>query len=262
VKHSIIIAYRNRPQHLLQLLSCLRMQTHPIGSWEIIVSDWGSNQKESKAVLKWFPEVTHLYHDRLDALNKSAALNTAVEKSSGEYLTFIDVDCILQPGHLKEIQTFYADGSNARKKLAIRTIYLDELLTKNALKEDDVYEYLQQKAFPYPTKWHHHAEVYGADERLLGTGLYTMSRRIFDDLGGYHEGFIGYGLEDVEMNNRYWVNYGDAVLQSRPAWHLWHPKVSDWNAGDLMEANQNLFRRIQAQGFPKLIRAKEELTSE
>lgn len=251
-RHTLITAYRNRPEHLLLLLSCLRAQTHPIGSWQIIVSDWGSDLNQSKQVIQWFPEVTHLYHDRLDTFNKSIALNAAVEKSTGDFLTFIDVDCLLQPGHLKEIQTYFDDQKNEQKKLAIRAIYLDEHTTTAAAKQDDPYEYLQAKAFPYPTKWHHHAEVYGADNRRLGTGLYTMSRKVFDDLGGYHEGFVGYGLEDVEINNRYFTYYGNAVMQSRPAWHLWHPKASDWAAGDLIERNQTLFREIQRKEFPKI----------
>lgn len=93
---SVIIAVYNRFDWLRLILDALRMQT--FSNFEVVIADDGSDDKTIKQIIEYsnqYPElrIVHAWHDD-KGWRKNTALNNAVRKSAGEYLIFIDGDCI------------------------------------------------------------------------------------------------------------------------------------------------------------------------
>lgn len=102
-KISAIVATYNWPEALRLCLSSLATQTDE--NYEIIVADDGS-KSPTKAVIDEFVEnssipIKHVWH-KDDGCRKSLILNAGIAASQGEYLIFIDGDCIAQPDFIEQ----------------------------------------------------------------------------------------------------------------------------------------------------------------
>jgi glycosyltransferase involved in cell wall biosynthesis len=92
---SVIVSFYNRIDYLRLILAALEHQT--FRTFEIVIADDGSTEEvveEIKAVAENFPiPIRHVWHE--DAgFRKTTILNKAVVESVGEYLIFMDGDCI------------------------------------------------------------------------------------------------------------------------------------------------------------------------
>lgn len=102
-KASVIISTYNWPEALKLCLDSLRTQTTT--NFEILVADDGS-KFATKALIDQekidFPvPIFHVWHED-DGCRKTIINNKAMHLSSGDYLIFVDGDCILQPDFVEQ----------------------------------------------------------------------------------------------------------------------------------------------------------------
>jgi glycosyltransferase involved in cell wall biosynthesis len=95
---SILLATYNWPQALKLCLESLATQTDR--HFEIIIADDGSTES-TKQVIEAFKASTsipieHLWQED-QGFRKTIILNRAIEAAHGDYLVFLDGDCIVQP---------------------------------------------------------------------------------------------------------------------------------------------------------------------
>jgi glycosyltransferase involved in cell wall biosynthesis len=95
---SILLATYNWPQALKLCLESLASQTD--GSFEIIIADDGSTES-TKQVIEQFKVSTSILIEHLwqedQGFRKTIILNRAIAAAHGDYLVFLDGDCIVQP---------------------------------------------------------------------------------------------------------------------------------------------------------------------
>lgn len=123
-----VIAVYNNPLWLRLILDALRQQTFK--NFEVAIADDGSNEENVAALRAYMadhPElrIIHAWHED-KGWRKNIALNNALRKSSGEYVVFIDGDCIPHP-------RFIEDHYRLRKKGVVtggRRIESSETVTK------------------------------------------------------------------------------------------------------------------------------------
>ena len=100
---SILLATYNWPQALKLCLESLSTQTDL--DYEIIVADDGSSAETKsliEAIQPKFPvKITHLWQED-QGFRKTRILNQAIKVAGGEYLVFLDGDCIVQPDFIAE----------------------------------------------------------------------------------------------------------------------------------------------------------------
>ena len=92
---SVIISTYNKPHFLEKVLTGYSFQTFK--DFEIIIADDGSSN-ETKEIIEKFEriisqEIYHVWHED-SGFRKCKILNTAIKKSSNDYLVFSDGDCI------------------------------------------------------------------------------------------------------------------------------------------------------------------------
>ena len=95
---SILLATYNWPQALKLCLESLATQTDY--HFEIIIADDGSTES-TKQIINAFQSthslsITHLWQED-QGFRKTKILNQAIEAAKGDYLIFLDGDCLVQP---------------------------------------------------------------------------------------------------------------------------------------------------------------------
>lgn len=98
-KASVIISVYNHFEWLRLILDALRMQSR--NDFEVIIADDGSDDATVTQIKKYIsghPELTikHIWHPD-DGWRKEEALNNAVRAARGEWLLFLDGDCVPHP---------------------------------------------------------------------------------------------------------------------------------------------------------------------
>ena len=100
---SILLATYNWPQALKLCLESLSTQTDQ--DFEIIIADDGSTADTKyliEATQNHFPvKITHLWQED-QGFRKTRILNQTIEVACGDYLIFLDGDCIVQPDFVAE----------------------------------------------------------------------------------------------------------------------------------------------------------------
>ncbi|MBD5308884.1 MAG: glycosyltransferase [Bacteroides sp.] len=101
---SVIVAVYNHFEWLRLVLDALRRQTY--FDFEVIIADDGSNQETVRSIREYqaaHPEFSliHLHHAD-EGWRKNICLNNAVREARGDYLVFIDGDCIPHPQFLED----------------------------------------------------------------------------------------------------------------------------------------------------------------
>jgi len=174
---SLIIPTRNRPGPLDSCLGILSPQIPADGSVELIICDGSPGDETRQMLEKKHPSARWIRGPRR---GPGANRNTGAESANGEWLIFLDDDCVPHPGflgaYLDTIRTRSADGAR--------------VLTGSTLSGPEVSRSLLWES-PHFTG---------------GTGLppscnFAIQRKLFLASGGFDERFL-ISFEDMEFFDR------------------------------------------------------------
>jgi glycosyltransferase involved in cell wall biosynthesis len=102
-KVSIILATYNWPEALRLSLQSLGMQTK--NDFEVVIADDGSGLPTRALIEECKNNSTvQIHHEWQEDIGfrKSKILNQAIQKAKGEYLIFLDGDCVVQPDFVEQ----------------------------------------------------------------------------------------------------------------------------------------------------------------
>lgn len=248
---SVIITTYNWPEALQLVLLALNKQTDKI--FEVIVADDGSSLATKELITNMqascqFP-IIHVWQEDL-GFRAAKVRNKAIAKSKGEYIIFLDHDCIprtnfiQQHRKLMEKNFFVAGG-----RILLSAKYTKRVIqNKIPIWNKKFWFFLRSKingninrCLPMlclPLGW----------LRKLEKKSWQRTKNLIaiwkDDLisvNGYNEEFIGWGYEDTEMVVRI-IKYGKYKKLGKFATdviHLHHPIESRENE----EKNMNLLQK-------------------
>lgn len=139
--------------------------------------------------------------------NRSAAINRAAKKAGGwDAAVIADSDTFAS-----ETQTQAAvDAAVATGKIVFAYDRYCYLSRKGS---DRVMAGFDGSWEPF-IEWSH---------RNACSGLVAVSRSLWDTVGGFDEGFVGWGFEDIGFSLACQTLAGDHLRVHGDVWHLWHP---------------------------------------
>ena len=254
---SVVITSYNRPNALQQVLEALFRQNQL--PTEIVIADDGSAQitakvisdlkKQSPCMLKhiWQPD---------EGFRAAAARNKAVAETMGQYIIFLDGDCIPLPNFIERHQAF----SGAGFFVAGNRVLLSEKLTQEVeFNNEAVWQW------PFP-KWIW-ARLQGKINRLLPLIYYApggvwrnqrpnkwagvktcnlgLWKQDFMLINGFDENYQGWGHEDADLAVRL-IKSGIKRRDGRfgiPVLHLWH---KEYDRSHERENRNRLENRLKA----------------
>ncbi len=101
--YSLIIPTYNRPDEVSELLDSLANQTFQ--NFEVIIADGSPGSLVKETVIKYQQKLRLIYLYEKN-LGISESRNWGASEASGQYLVFLDSDCIAPPGYLQSIDEF------------------------------------------------------------------------------------------------------------------------------------------------------------
>ncbi|HEY5499501.1 MAG TPA: glycosyltransferase [Bacteroidales bacterium] len=124
---SLIISFYNKIDQLRFVLTALERQTYT--NFEVLIADDGSKPEVVKEITELksnysFP-IKHIWHED-KGWQKNRILNKAVVASEGEYLIFIDGDCIPHPKFIQE----HVENRVRNQVITGRRVLLSESVSK------------------------------------------------------------------------------------------------------------------------------------
>lgn len=237
---SVIVTTYNRPDALAEVLSALQRQTDT--EFEVVVADDGSREA-TRAVVDTFrtssagrPAVIHAWQSD-NGFRLSASRNLGVYASSGDYLVFLDGDCLPRPNFVARHRALAEAGfmvSGSR-------VLLSQRWTDRALKTPGLaaaaarrswWYWLGQrlagnanKIVPLLVAPDHSGRHYRKVRwnRIKGCNL-GFWRSDYAAVNGCDETFVGWGHEDADLVlrlARYGVRRKSGAF-STEVFHLWH----------------------------------------
>jgi glycosyltransferase involved in cell wall biosynthesis len=243
---SVLLATYNWPKALQKCLESLAAQTDT--DFEIIIADDGSGSPTKSlidSVKKNYPiPITHLWQAD-QGFRKTAILNQAISHANGDYLIFLDGDCLVQPD-------FIARHRQLAQKGCLVTgsrILLSEHLSKSIL-EWSVWSFAKFKSRLLQLRITGGINKYWPIVMKLGDGTWRRYKKFVwrrikgcnmacwsadaKAIGGFDESMTGWGHEDADFVFRL---QHSGVVRKSGAWstevfHLFHRIHDQSNAAE------------------------------
>ena len=208
---AVIVPAGGRDDHLRRLLDGLAGQTRPAD--DVVIADMG----DATAVLHAAPLTVRRHRvAATDAgLPLAAARNGAAATADAEVLVFLDVDCIPH----RDLVADYAEAVPAAEPALTcgRVRYLR--------RGWDVERPLDEQSDPHPARPLVDVATVDRDQPDLFWSLnFATDVATWRRLGGFDEGYAGYGAEDTDLGRRAQAaNVPVVWLPGALAYHQWHP---------------------------------------
>ena len=264
---SVIISTYNRPDALDLVLSALAEQDHP--KFEVIVADDGSTETTASLIrahqLSQRCPLNHVWQPD-EGFRKAEIHNQAILKAAGEYVVFLDGDCVARTNWLSRHAALarrerFVTGS----KIKLSPAFTNEVLTcrlplhRSTLKLA-AWMRLTKRAnhFLYFTslpdgRWRNYKPR--SSRRMYGCNMAVWTKDL-KAVGGFDERYRGWGSEDRDLAARL-INAGIYRKEGRYATdvlHLWH-READRNR---KEHNRHLLQTVVQTGATRAMKGIDQ----
>jgi len=200
---SVIIPTHDRPQALARCLHSLRSLAYPVGAWELIVVNDGGIEP-SAGLEEGLKSSLPLRLHSIRHLGASGARNAGARLATSEFLAFLDDDCRAEPDWLEQLAGGFGQTDWAAlggRSMNPRPDNLAMVCWHYLI--DFLYSYLQDEH---------------GNALLLVSNNVAYRRSVFEDLGGFDEGFRW--AEDRDLSIRLLTaGHGQAYLPQARVWH-------------------------------------------
>lgn len=235
MKISVIVTTYNRPDALDAVLKSLASQRHT--HFEVLVADDGSGpvtQQLVQTFAKTFPvPLTHAWQE--DAgFRAGAARNKASAQASGDYLIFMDGDCVALPDFLVQHEQLAEPGwFVAGNRVLLSQSFTQQALAQGlSLHQRTRWQWLLDRWSGRINRWLpllHAGNAQwrkNAPKRWQGARTCNLAvwRKDFIAVNGFDEAYAGWGHEDADLAVRL-IRHGTQRKDGRFAtavMHLWH----------------------------------------
>ena len=256
---SVIVTTYNWPSALRLCLESLFAQQD--NNFEIIIADDGSSPDSLKLTQTYCADspvsISYIHHDD-QGFRAGTIRNKAVAQSKGEYLLFIDGDCILRPDfiawhrQLAEMGCFVPGNRVLLSQEFTRKVIDQQILLNTKPFYYFILLWLQKNInrlsgfLHLPLGFLRHAQPKKWQKAMTcNLGVWKID---FIRVNGFDELFEGWGFEDSDLVIRL-IHAGIVRKEGRfavPVLHLWHPH-NDKSKQDMNY--QRLLERLQCQDF-------------
>jgi glycosyltransferase involved in cell wall biosynthesis len=244
MKITVIVPTYNRPRALKLCLMSLAQQSFL--PHEVMIADDGSTSETTAMVnemqrdLKLVFPIRHVWHED-HGFRKPKILNETVRQSTGDYLVFIDGDCMAHRHFVRShLERSAPDAILSGKRVEIGKELTEQLLSRGSVLNTFSLALVRDAARgrsrkveeallirnPFLRRISHRDRI--TDDGVWGCN-FSLSKELFIAINGCDEDFLDGSIEDNDLGIRV-LNQGKRVRSVRGLaiiFHLWHP--SSWS---------------------------------
>ncbi len=259
MKLSVIVPTYNRPQALKLCLLSLASQS--IIPNEVLIADDGSTAETRDMVfdmqkkLKHAFPIQHVWHEDI-GFRKPKILNETVRRSTGDYLVFIDGDCMAHRHFIRShVEYSSPDAILSGKRVEIGKELTEYLLMSGTIMNSFNLRLLWDAVMKRSRKVEEaimfrngHMRHITHRDRIANDGVWGCNFSLYKDLfiviNGCDEDFLDGSIEDNDLGIRV-LNQGKQIRSVRGLaiiFHLWHK--SSWSfENDKYQHNLSILKR-------------------
>ncbi len=259
MKLSVIVPTYNRPQALK--LCLLSLASESIVPHEVLIADDGSTVETREMVfdmqkkLKRVFPIQHVWHEDI-GFRKPKILNETVRRSTGDYLIFVDGDCMAHRHFIRShIEYSSPDAILSGKRVEIGKELTEYLLTSGTIMNSFSLRLLWDAVMKgsrkveeaimlrnrYLRRITHRDRI--TDDGVWGCN-FSLYKNLFIAINGCDEDFLDGSIEDNDLGIRV-LNQGKQIRSVRGLaiiFHLWHK--SSWSfENDKYQHNLAILKR-------------------
>ncbi|MDY7094027.1 MAG: glycosyltransferase family 2 protein [Acidobacteriota bacterium] len=232
-KISLLVPYRNRTVHLRNLLSWFRQADAP--DRELILVE-GAAEKTVQRLVEDCPGARYLFVENPDAFHLSRLLNRGLAAARGELILPFDVDLLPAPGVFRR---HVAAAASAPRLVVAGYRLLTPLESVSPEQRQEILFRVRLAASD------HQQTIL---KRILDGESYGVApilwRERLEEVGGWDEGFVGWGAEDQDLLERYLSDGRHLVRSEAFAYlHQHHEFESAWREPHLIAENRDRYQR-------------------
>lgn len=245
---SLIVTTYQMPGHLRRVLASIARQT-AVDRLEVIVTDDGSTDETPQVVREFSRssglEVEFVSHPH-EGFHLTRCRNDGARVARGDYLLFLDGDCIIPPDHVEQYLQARRAGSVHFGYCCRLDRELSERIDEAAIARGDFVRWTPRSELRKLAKMHYKALVYQwlghRTKPALKGGNIGIWKADFERLNGFDENFRAWGCEDDDLSYR--VRAAglrvESILGRTRTYHLWHPPAptkpgGKWSEGQNVE---------------------------
>nr|WP_295785366.1 glycosyltransferase family 2 protein [Rhodoferax sp.] len=236
---SVVITTYNRSDSLLAVLAGLARQTDR--NFEVLIADDGSRAEHRSSVLNaplaQALRATHVWHPDV-GFTASRVRNRGVAASRGEYIVFLDGDCVPEVDFIARHKRlakpgFFVNGS----RVLLSSEFTTQVLSgAEQISGRSAWYWLRQRALGNASKltgllrlpdmpWRNKKAFSWKGIRSCNLGCW---RTDFERVNGFDESFVGWGHEDADFVLR--LHNGGVTRKNgfcaTEVFHLWHKEAA------------------------------------
>lgn len=253
MKTSVIVTTYNRIEYLRKVLESLCLQSRMPD--EVIVADDGSGPETGEYVRSMAEDapfrLAHVWHEDI-GFRAAKIRNEAVKESRGEYLIFLDGDCLVNRHFVSDHMRLSESGYFVQGKRVLVGRGLSPEIRPDGLGR--LWPMLGHALAGRITNSHHllRLPLFPAIKRVSHRGIKTCNMGVYRQdvlsVNGFNERFEGWGREDSEFAVRLY-KYGLKRIDHpfmAICYHLWHME----NDRDALEGNDRMLQdAMETEGF-------------
>lgn len=274
---SVIVPTYNRPDALRLSLQSLALQSRLPD--QVLVADDGSGDETRLAIDEFRNsaacrfELLHIWHED-DGFRKPKILNETVRHATGDYLLFLDGDCMAHRHFVRRHLALAEERAMVGgKRVEIGRELTERLLAGKSIVNRLTLPLLVDSIIGASRKVEESISIpFGVIRRFMGwdrindDGIwgcnFGVSRELFYAINGCDEDFLDGSVEDNDLGIRV-INAGGRLKSARGAanvFHLWHR--ASWGVGnDKHSHNLEILTRRIAQRESRCMNGIVKLTA-
>lgn len=243
---SVLIITRNKPDHLEITLKSLAKQEKTQIPFEVVIIDDGSEVDLSRIIRKFSNDLL-IQYKKIEHQGIAVARNTGIFIARGEIIILTDDDVIVNPTFIKAHMSEHLKSENVIVVGDRNNVYFSNLkresvkrTIENAL-QGDITDLLKQTRRDFYAKQtlslfkESHSQSKKARWICFVARNVSARKQKLIDVGGFDSGFVGWGVEDIELGYRLYLNGAEYIYQpDAVVYHLEH-KVGDNRVRDIMK---------------------------
>jgi glycosyltransferase involved in cell wall biosynthesis len=197
VKFSVIVPVLNSKQHLRACLNSIQEAMENYGNAELIILDNGSEDGSYEILLNEYCARATIQQIR--GIGVSALRNHGAQLANGEFLAFIDSDCVIVPDYFEQaLNALLHSGADA---------------TGSEYALDDSYSWIEE------TWYVMHTPSSDGFVKFISAGNFVIRRQTFLAVNGFDESMIS--VEDQDLGVR--LNKAGFRIYQTHAVRAFHP---------------------------------------
>jgi glycosyltransferase involved in cell wall biosynthesis len=254
VKVSVIVTTYNKPDYLRRVLDCLAHQVRLPD--EVMVADDGSGPETGdhvRSISSASPyRLAHVWHED-EGFRAARIRNQAVKESTGDYVIFLDGDCLVNRHFISDHMRLLEKGFFVQGK---RVLIGRDISASISRREVNSAPAMLRLALGGGISNLHHLirmPVFPAFRKLSHRGIKTCNMGVHREdvyaVNGFNERFVGWGREDSEFAARLFslgVERKDHPFMA-VCYHLWHEE----NLRDNLVQNDSMLEDTIASGITR-----------